>query len=248
LTADIQTEPDCPAEVVLTSADASRALLVRFPFAHDVVSWAIVNGGRRRAQAVVWREVRPQDLPVGGDPRLLLTRALQATGLEDAVGLLTARDLRTFQSAFVVADDCAVRCIATVGMGNGVAVGEPVTASSMSLKRTVGTINLLCQLSVAVSEEALIEALAIATEAKTSAVLDAALPSPASGRPITGTGTDCVVIAAPPRRNDRQRIYAGKHTTLGYAIGAAVREAVRKGIGEQAGQSQEDGGTWISHP
>ncbi len=92
----------------------------------------------------------------------------------------------------------------------------------------MGTINLLCQVSIGLSEEALIEACALAVEARTAALLDATLPSPLSGLPCTGTGTDCVVIAA-PRGRPKER-FAGKHTACGSAIGAAVRRAVARGV------------------
>jgi adenosylcobinamide amidohydrolase len=59
-------------------------------------------------------------------------------------------------------------------------------------------------------------------------VLAAGLRSPLSGRPVTGTGTDCVVIAAPA--GVRAERFAGKHTACGSAIGAAVHGAVARGV------------------
>lgn len=57
-----------------------------------------------------------------------------------------------------------VRCITTVGMGNALCVGDPPTAGNH-----VGTINLLCHLSMPLSESAFIEGVSIATEARTLA-------------------------------------------------------------------------------
>jgi adenosylcobinamide amidohydrolase len=58
-------------------------------------------------------------------------------------------------------------------------------------------------------------------------VREAVIPSRRSGLPASGTGTDCIAIAAPAlARADR---YAGKHTAVGHVIGAAVESAVRRG-------------------
>jgi adenosylcobinamide amidohydrolase len=73
----------------------------------------------------------------------------------------------------------------------------------------------------------MLEALAVATEAKTAAMLESAVASSRSGQPATGTGTDCIVIASP--KGHPCAPYAGKHTDVGSAIGGAVLDAVREG-------------------
>ncbi|MEI9901841.1 MAG: adenosylcobinamide amidohydrolase [Hyphomicrobium sp.] len=89
-----------------------------------------------------------------------------------------------------------------------------------------GTINTLVHVAQPLSDAALIEAISIATEARTTAVLDAGVER--AGLTITGTGTDCIAIAAP--LGDNAACYAGKHTAIGEAIGAAVYEATADGI------------------
>jgi adenosylcobinamide amidohydrolase len=216
-----------PLAVPITAAlplvdPLARMLVVRLGGVHDVLSWAIVNGGRRRARAVVWHEVHSAELGPGVDPCALLKERLQEVGLPDAVGLLTARALSTYETVMRSDGDRWVRCVATVGLSNAVSVGDP------ALPLRVGTINLLCQLSCAVTEEALLEACAIAVEARTAAITDAGLMSALSGRVATGTGTDCVVVAAPASEGAREP-YAGKHTKLGALLGRVVRETVHRG-------------------
>ena len=199
---------------------------------HDVLSWAIVNGGRRVASDVVWREVVRGELGPEVDPvalpAALLRRALAEAQLPDAVGLLTARDVRSFDTADAVdAGDAALSawCVATVGLANALAAGDPPGPS------VPGTINLCVRVSTPLSEEALLEALALAAEARTAAMLEARLPSPLSGRPASGTGTDCIVVAAPVAPPSLARLaYAGKHTRVGSLLGAVVRDAVARGI------------------
>ena len=131
---------------------SGRVLIVPLNGAHEVISWAIVNGGRRRARSVVWRELRLAELDPHGDGGALMRETLAQLGMPDAVGLLTARDVRTYEDERVERSGTWARCIATVGLGNALAAGDPPAAAP------VGTINLVCQVSVGLSEEALIEA------------------------------------------------------------------------------------------
>jgi adenosylcobinamide amidohydrolase len=66
----------------------------------------------------------------------------------------------------------------------------------------------------------------IATEARTAAVLDSG--ERRKGVAVTGTGTDCIAIAAP--LGDDAAAFAGKHTAIGECIGAAVYKATAEGI------------------
>jgi adenosylcobinamide amidohydrolase len=207
---------------------SARLLVVPLGAPHDVLSWAIVNGGRRVAREVVWREVVRGELGPEVDPAALLRRALVEAGLPEAVGLLTARDVRSFDGAEVVDPsdaDLRAACVATVGLANALAAGDPPGTGHP------GTINLCVSVSAPLTEEALLESLALAAEARTAAMLAARLPSPLSGRPASGTGTDCIVVAAPVAAASHPRLaYAGKHTRVGALVGAAVRDAVARGI------------------
>jgi adenosylcobinamide amidohydrolase len=204
-----------------------RWLVVRLPGPHAVLSWAIVNGGRRTASAVAWREVRDGELRPPVDAARFLADELRGAGLEDAVGLLTSADLAAHAVVERAHGGVAARCTATVGLGNALRIGDPPGPAAQ-----IGTINVLCQLSVPLAAEALVEALSLAAEARTLAVLEARLPSGVSGVPATGTGTDCIVIAAPERPDGAR--YAGKHTALGHVVGAAVHASVARGVASWA--------------
>src|SRR5262249_47233931 len=140
-----------------------------------------------------------------------------------AVGLLTGCNLDGYVDVERRRDDVVARCIATVGLGNALRAGDPPADAER-----IGTINLLCWVSTPLAEEALVEALALAAEARTAAVLDASVPSPLTGRPATGTGTDCIVIAAPAAAGGAW--FAGKHTLVGHLIGSAAGDATRQGV------------------
>lgn len=204
-----------------------RAPYLKATFASpmEVLSWAIVGGARRRASSVIWREVRNADLPTTLDPLTWFQDDLRAHfGEHDAVGLLTSRALCAYEDVRRSADGIAVRCVATVGLGNALRAGDPTVCESY-----LGTINVLCAVSVPLSEEAMVETMALVTEAKTLAVREAALPSIVSGYPASGTGTDCCVVAAEIPGATPAHVYAGKHTLIGHLVGDAVHAAIAAG-------------------
>jgi adenosylcobinamide amidohydrolase len=199
-----------------------RWLVVDWPEPQTMLSWAIVGGGYTQARKVVWRQIVADELRPPVDASRFLCAELAAAGHRGAVGLLTSRRLDAAVDLELHAADLSVRCIATVGLGNALAVGDPPGASGR-----IGTINVVCHVSAPLSTEALVEALAMVAEARTAAVLDSGARSGISGAPATGTGTDCIVVAAPQGR--RGLSHVGKHTVAGHLIGACAREAVSRG-------------------
>jgi len=200
-----------------------RWLFVHLGAPHRLASWAIVGGGLRRGETIAWLRVGDADLRPPVDAQRYLADQLARAGEPDAVGLLTSRDLDTYVDHAVAYQDVGARCVTTVGLGNALRAGDPPGASAR-----IGTINTLCQISAPLTDNALLEALALVAEARALAVREAAVASQRSGLPSSGTGTDCIVIAAPDRT--RGAAYAGKHTAIGHVIGAAVHEATRRGI------------------
>src|SRR5438552_6212922 len=207
--------------VILPVLDG-RWLVVDWPEPQTMLSWAIVGGGLTQASKVVWRHIVADELRPPVDASRFLRAELAAAGHRGAVGLLTSRRLDSAVDLELHAADLSVRCIATVGLGNALAVGDPPGASGR-----IGTINVVCHISAPLSTEALVEALAMVAEARTAAVLDSGVRSRISGAPATGTGTDCIVVAAPQGR--RGLTYDGKHTVAGHLIGACVRQPVTRG-------------------
>jgi adenosylcobinamide amidohydrolase len=207
---------------MIAPARVDELLVVRFATPHRTLSWAVANGGLRRTRAVVWRRVGDDELLPDVDPAQLLRDSLARHDLKDAVGLLTARDLDTFDCVSRTLDGVTARAVATVGLGNALAAGDPPGPMR------VGTINVLVQLSHALDDGGLAEALALSAEARTAALLEARVPSRRSSRWASGTGTDCIVVAAPDA--GAALGWVGKHTVAGALIGGVVRDAVARGI------------------
>jgi len=183
----------------------------------QVLSWAINRPGYVRARRMLWREVRNADLTPELDVGAWLESELKARGCADAVTFLTSRDVTCYTEQTVQVADVTAQAVATVGLSNAERVGHRMDRSD----KDWGTINVGLRLSQPMSQTALLETMSIVVQARTAAVIDAALPTGTA----TGTGTDCVAVACP----EGMTLYAGLHTEAGEAVGRAVYDAVARG-------------------
>ena len=197
-------------------------LLATFPVPHRVLSWSMLRPGFQTAHRVAWLEIHNRDLPPDVDADQVIRGRVGRAGLDDAVVFVTSRDIRRHHLERVAVEGERATCLTTVGLSNSERVGVRLHQPPP----LAGTINTLVQVSRPLSEAALIEALSIATEARTTAVLDSG--ERRKGVAVTGTGTDCIAIAAPV--GDDAAAFAGKHTAIGECIGAAAYKATADGI------------------
>jgi len=195
-----------------------HSLIIRLPEVYQVLSWAPFNGGPRRAAAIVNHQIVPGERAATERPRPYLQALVRRLGLEPrmAVAMMTGVDIRKAAYARVRRGDLIVGAWFTAGCSNALRIGDPATAG----KARPGTINMALVIDQPLSRCAMAEALAMATEARVAAVHEAAIASTRTGQLATGTGTDCIVIAAPiggPALD-----YCGKHTLVGELIGKAA--------------------------
>jgi adenosylcobinamide amidohydrolase len=197
-------------------------LVLRFEAPVEIAGWPVLKPGFASTREIVWLEVRDGDLPLHVDPVALLKEKLAERGLDEAAAFMTSRDIRRHQVAQSCIGDVAATCVATVGLSNAERVGVRRAAES---REVFGTINTLVHVSTPLAPGAFFEAVSIVTQARTAAVMET---SPVhEGLPVTGTGTDCIIVAAP--KGDGRASCAGLHTDIGEAIGAAVYEAIFAG-------------------
>jgi adenosylcobinamide amidohydrolase len=141
-----------------------------------------------------------------------LVRDLGLTG--PGIGLLTAAQV----TDLVQRQDEGVHAAATVGLRVPTWAAAPPGHPDPEL---AGTINLIVALPVPLTDAALVNAVATATEAKVQAVLDAGFAG-------TGTATDAVCVAAPTDTR-REEEFTGPRSLWGARIARAVHAAVRAG-------------------
>ncbi|MDT0494042.1 adenosylcobinamide amidohydrolase [Streptomyces sp. NPDC012600] len=189
----------------------------------------------------------------GGYPRLDPDRHLAeiaaAEGLTGpGAGLMTAADV----VAYTTGHDGGVTATVTAGLGvrgwaavyetaaSGAAAPEAAAPETVASEATAseaaapgpvgpgapyrpGTVNIVVTLPAALSDAALVNAVATATEAKVQALLDAGLD-------CSGTPTDAVCVAAPEPGPDGGEPFAGPRSSWGARIARAVHTAVREGV------------------
>nr|WP_321459470.1 adenosylcobinamide amidohydrolase [uncultured Cohaesibacter sp.] len=195
-------------------------LSVAFSRPLQIASWAVHRPGLVEAGQILWRKVNNSDLPLDVDPQVWLVKELSQRGALDAVTMLTSCDIGNYRVCEAQVEEAHVTAICTAGLSNAERVGARLDWG----KDGWGTINLAVIIEQGLQQWALFEAMSIASEARTAAVYDADLKI-ATGR-ATGTGTDCIALAAP--QGDAS--YAGLHTALGEAIGKAVYQATSQAV------------------
>ena len=191
----------------------------RLPRPMRVLSWAPVNPGYHITDRILWREVRNADLTPDFDAIGWFADQIAARA-PGAVGLLTSRDIGTFVQATAEVDGIRAHAIATVGLTNAESVGTRLPYHPAEY----GTINVAVAVDAALTEAAQLEALSVAVQARTAAVITGGITL-ATGL-ATGTGTDCLALACDPGDTS----FAGLHTALGEVVGAATRTAVAAGV------------------
>jgi adenosylcobinamide amidohydrolase len=148
------------------------------------------------------------------DPDRHLAKLAVSLGLPGrGVGMLTAADVRGHTSA----SDAGVEVVATVGLGHPTRAASPDDLSPVS---PVGTINVVAIVPERLSDAALVNAVATATEAKSQALADLGLDA-------TGTATDACCVVCPP--DGPVHPFAGPRSVWGARLARAVHRAVLEG-------------------
>ena len=193
---------------------ASRPVLVwRFPEPVRALATTVAGGGLGTRSWAINAEV-PLDYD-HDDPGAYAAQIADDLGLEAAAGLgfLTAASVLDVVSRA----DGGASCDATVGISTPTWAAAPDGSWS---RWTPGTINLLCWIPAPLSDAALANALVTATEAKTQAILEAAVPG-------TGTASDALGVCCPSGGTEA---YGGPRSPWGARLARAVHEAVGVGI------------------
>jgi adenosylcobinamide amidohydrolase len=196
-----------------------------------VLSWAPLNGGFHAACVLANHQIDLDDDRRAAAARSYLGRVVREEGYDPrrVVAMMTGAKVARAAHAVAKAGGAIVGAWCTAGISNAMRVGDAATFSPSH----AGTINLIVVTDRPMTDAAMIEAVELAAEARTLAVVESRIKSTRSGLAATGTGTDCIVVAAPVRtlvrRADVAR-YCGMHTQLGELIGRAVLESCTRAI------------------
>ena len=210
---------------------AGRFLAVRLGSACQALSSTLIGGGTHTIDCITWSLGTSLELKEGVDAHAWLEASIRAGGCDPArsAGFITSRRLHAFALEAAPSSEGSVTVVATAGASNALRAGDPVPDRPWR----PGTINIAVLLPRPMTAGAMVEVVALAAEAKAAAMLESGIRSVVSGAAASGTGTDAVAVAAPlPADSNAQEAteFAGKHTSLGSAIGQAVHLAVRRAL------------------
>ena len=220
---------------------------LEFEKPHRVLSSAVLNGGFYQANHFLNMLVPPsysQHCPLAlEDPTVTLERYCHEKGWPGAaIGMMTAASMKSLRVVHdvlpgaelageaLVGESLAV--VVTTGLENARRAGDVAEFKALtSTPNKVGTINMAIVTSAYLTTAAMVETVAVATEAKAAVLQELNIISPVSGGVATGTGTDAIAIFSGNDEKNRQPVkFTGKHTLFGERVAQLVIKALRSSI------------------
>ncbi|WP_419888004.1 adenosylcobinamide amidohydrolase [Neobacillus niacini] len=161
------------------------------------------------------------------DHRAEMAAYLKGKGFEpsETVGMMTAVFLEDVTFKYFEEESFSLFVVVTAGVGNAVDASK---SEFHTFEAVPGTINTWIFVNGELTEEAFIQSIMTATEAKTKALHDLNIHDVVTGTIATGTSTDSILIAA--TQTGELLEYAGTITPLGKLIGKAVYECTVEGV------------------
>jgi adenosylcobinamide amidohydrolase len=213
----------------VTLERAPAHLHVELSPARTVLSSAVLNGGLTTASHLLNLTV-PQHCETAELPDATLGRYCVERGWRGTcVGMMTAATMDSLRIVRTTEQGVDLVVLVTCGLSNPRCAGDRAEHRRLADRPTErGTINTIVLTSAILTEAALVESLVIATEGKSTALQQAGVTSPVSGRPATGTGTDAIAVVG--GCGPQKVSWAGKHVLFGEIVGRSVLEAVTAAI------------------
>lgn len=219
----IKDEKDAAVIDVSLLSLSDEHIVLHSPVPLRTMSSGVVGSGTGWHQVFVNRHV-PKSYDCS-DHRKEMGDYLRTHGFEpgETVGMMTAVYLEDVSYQHYKEDNFSVFIVVTSGVGNAV---DASRSQEHSFHLSPGTINTWVFVNGEITEEAFIQCIMTATEAKAKALHDLGVKDPVTGTLATGTSTDSILIAA--SQIGKKLEYAGTITPLGKVIGEGVYHCTRE--------------------
>lgn len=170
------------------------------------------------------------------DHRQEMRQFLRERGFEpsETIGMMTAVHVEDVAYKLLKADGFSVLVIVTAGVGNAVDASKSV---EHSFELIPGTINTWIFINGKLTEEAFIQSVMTATEAKVKAMENLKVVDIVTGTIATGTSTDSILIAA--TQTGKELEFAGTITPLGKLISQGVFQCTTEAIENSRKRKQQ---------
>lgn len=217
------------------------SIICRFSSPRLILSTSLYNGGYLMADAVFNHRLSifvnsEADLPGGCMEEYLAIVADQySLNRKNSSGLLTSARMHCRAYSEITYKEIAVEVVATAGVEqNAMRAGAPASyyENNGSYQTIGGTINLLAFTNSKLPYGAMAKAMLTLTEAKTAALQELAVVSPATLTAATGTGTDGIILVSNP---DSSFICTdtGTQSKLGELLCQAAKTAIKQSLARE---------------
>ena len=220
------TEKDMDHSITTRNFQVTDDLVV-FQAEEQLKTWssAVINAGSGWYKTFVNRRVDANYLCDNVQQEMLSYLANKGFSEADTVGMMTAVNttdavIKEYPTPFGT-----IVIMVTAGVGNAVDVSR---THEVEMLPAIGTINTWIIVNGELAEEAFIQAVITATEAKTKALAFERVIDARTGTIATGTSTDSVLVAATQKGTHIP--YAGPITEVGKKIGLGVYECTVEAI------------------
>lgn len=204
-----------------TASLDDEALIVQSDMPMLAISSSVMGGGVLMTRTILNMHVNKNyncDNPADD-----LRAFAQKRGIAEPVqGFMTAVYLNKTQSVTLREGALTVTALVTAGVSNATSAGQSLPAAL-----TPGTINIILLLDANLTAAALVNAVILATEAKTASLYQHNVRTP-DGLPATGTSTDAICVACTGRGETTD--YAGPATVVGWLMARAVRQCIETAL------------------
>ncbi|WP_371017796.1 adenosylcobinamide amidohydrolase [Pseudalkalibacillus sp. JSM 102089] len=187
------------------------------PFPLRTMSSGVVGSGTGWYRTFVNRHV-PKSYSCS-DHKEEMATFLEEHGIDptETVGMMTAVRLEDVSYRLIEDEGVSVFVVVTAGVGNAVDASK---SAEHVYEPLPGTINTWIFVNGTLTDEAFIQSIMTATEAKVKVMHDQQVKDSVTGTIATGTSTDSILVAATQR--GQHQAYAGTITTLGKLISLGV--------------------------
>lgn len=144
---------------------------------------------------------------------------------DETVSMMTAVNLMDLSFTFLEADDLSVFIVVTAAAGNAVDASFGKTVSN---RFSPGTVNMWIFINGELTDQAFIQVIATATEAKAKAMDRMNVKDAYTETIATGTPTDSILVAG--TQQGQKLDFAGTATMLGQLVGKGVYYCITKSL------------------
>ncbi len=213
----------------LEIVQTKESVIISLKEKYKVLSSAVAGGGLKTISDFIILKV---DENYDGKkdkfeaPEITLKKFAYSKGIrKNFIGMMTSAKMESFREVEIENQSVKVSLFLTAGVSNAKRAGDKAEYTNINeLKYEAGTINIICLINLPLTDEALVEAIMIITEAKSVALQMLNIKTYDTKTIATGTGTDSIAVGCRIGKNGIR--YCGKHTLLGEIIAKSVIKAL----------------------